>query len=119
MIYLMVMSHTLRHLPSTSKNYVNYISYHYLCVLFSSNRFSANQMPLSTTAWDIDLADHRSLELFFEHFEQTLVDLNFLDPENPRQAMTRFRRLFQRIHMDQMEVGLLRGVLSAAQRYCK
>ena len=35
------MSHTLRHLPSTSKNYVNYTSYNYLCLSFPYSKLNA------------------------------------------------------------------------------
>ena len=42
--------------------------------------------------------------------------LNFYDPENPKQLLTRMRRLFNRTRMDQMEVSILRGLLSSVQR---
>jgi tRNA (cytidine32/uridine32-2'-O)-methyltransferase len=41
-----------------------------------------------------------------------LVDLYFHDPENPRLLMMRMRRLFGRIRPDQMEISILRGLLS-------
>ncbi|MDA0957638.1 MAG: tRNA (cytosine(32)/uridine(32)-2'-O)-methyltransferase TrmJ, partial [Proteobacteria bacterium] len=43
----------------------------------------------------------------------TLAEVGFHDPENPRQLMTRLRRLFLRISPDQMEVSILRGFLKA------
>jgi tRNA C32,U32 (ribose-2'-O)-methylase TrmJ len=39
--------------------------------------------------------------------------VKFHDPENPRQLMTRLRRLFNRIRPDQMEMNILRGFLTA------
>jgi len=48
--------------------------------------------------------------------EQTLIEVDFHDPENPRQLMTRLRRMFNRIRMDKMEVNILRGFLTAINR---
>jgi len=54
------------------------------------------------------------MERFYQHLEQTLVALEFLDPENPRQLMRRLRRLFNRARPDENEVNILRGILAAA-----
>lgn len=72
-------------------------------------------MELTTVRWDEDLATAKELEQFIEHLEQTLVDIEFHDRDNPRQLMTRLRRLFSRSRMDKMEVNILRGILSAVQ----
>ena len=44
-----------------------------------------------------------------------LVDIEFLDPQNPRLLPLRMRRLFGRIQLDRMEYHLLRGVFSRVQ----
>lgn len=56
------------------------------------------------------------LEGLYAHLEQTLVDIEFLDPDNPRQLMRRMRRLFNRAQLDRMELNILRGALAAAQK---
>ena len=66
--------------------------------------------------WDRDFATTEEIENFFVHLEQTLVDVEFLDPDNPRQLMTRLRRMFNRIRTDEMEVNILRGFLTAIQQ---
>lgn len=66
--------------------------------------------------WDIDLADSRETELMFEHLEKTLVQVAFLDPDNPRQLMTRLRRLFLRAIPDRVEINVLRGFLTAINK---
>ena len=66
--------------------------------------------------WDIDFATADAVEFFFEHLEQTLLQVGFHDPENPRQLMTRLRRMFNRIRMDEMEVNMLRGFLTAVNK---
>jgi tRNA (cytidine32/uridine32-2'-O)-methyltransferase len=56
------------------------------------------------------------LERFYAHLEQALVDIDFLDPDNPGQLMRRLRRLYNRCNLEQTEVNILRGILTAAQR---
>ena len=67
------------------------------------------------TQWDVPPAKVKELELYYEHMEQALVDLGFHDRANPRQTMTRLRRLFNRIRPDSMELSIMRGVLTAIQ----
>jgi len=72
----------------------------------------------------IDMADHvpanaEEMERFYRHLEETLVKLEFLDPDNPRQLMRRLRRLYNRARPDENEVNILRGMLSAAQQGIK
>ncbi|ALP53631.1 hypothetical protein Tel_11085 [Candidatus Tenderia electrophaga] len=62
-----------------------------------------------------DLAPADEMESFFGHLEQTLVELEFLDANQPRKLMRRLRRLFNRARLDKTEVNILRGVFSAAQ----
>lgn len=54
------------------------------------------------------------MERFYTHLEHTLVELDFLDPQNPRHLMRRLRRLFNRARPDSNEMNILRGILSAA-----
>lgn len=56
------------------------------------------------------------MERFYLHLEQTLVDLDFLNPDNPRQLMRRLRRLYNRVRPDENEINILRGILAAAQQ---
>lgn len=66
--------------------------------------------------WDVSPAPVQDVEGFFEHLEQVLVDIEFHRRDKPRQLMTRLRRLFQRSQLDQMEVNILRGILTAVQK---
>lgn len=63
--------------------------------------------------WDQEAATAKELELFLAHMKEVLIEIEFLDPENPRQLMRRLRRLYQRIQPDKMELNILRGILSA------
>lgn len=55
------------------------------------------------------------IEGFFNHLEQTLLAIGFLNPGNPRRLMRRLRRLFFRAQLDSREVNILRGILTAVQ----
>lgn len=74
------------------------------------------QKPAVTADWDAPWVDAQDMERFYVHLEETLVALNFLKAEAPRQLMTRLRRLFNRQRMDSMELNILRGILTAAQK---
>ena len=75
------------------------------------------QTPAEVEQNTADLATADELELLYVHMHQTLIDIEFLDPQNPRQLMRRLRRLFNRAHLDKMELNILRGIFAAAQ--CK
>ena len=55
------------------------------------------------------------MERFHSHLAQTLADIEFFDPDKPKQLLTRLRRLFARVRLDQMELNILRGILTAVQ----
>ena len=63
--------------------------------------------------WDTPPASSDELENLLVHLEETMVSTGFLDPDVPRQTMTRMRRMFGRIRPDQSEVAILRGLLSS------
>jgi tRNA (cytidine32/uridine32-2'-O)-methyltransferase len=45
-------------------------------------------------ALDYVPASTDEMERFYQHLEQALIELDFLDPDNPRQLMRRLRRLY-------------------------
>ncbi len=47
---------------------------------------------------------------------RSLIDIDFLKPQNPRQLMRHLHRLFNRVQLLDSEVSLLRGILTAAQK---
>ncbi len=58
-------------------------------------------------------ATSAAMELFYEHLQRALLAAGFLDPDNPRHLMRRLRRLFNRAAVDENELNILRGMLSA------
>jgi tRNA (cytidine32/uridine32-2'-O)-methyltransferase len=61
-------------------------------------------------------ASAEAMERFYAHLQQTLEEIGFLDPENPRIMMRRLRRLFNRARPNEVEMNILRGILTAAQK---
>jgi tRNA (cytidine32/uridine32-2'-O)-methyltransferase len=72
----------------------------------------SGQAPVVDASWDQPLATMAQLEGFFGHLESVLVSSDFVDPTNPGQTMTRLRRLFTRVRLDDKEIQMLRGVLT-------
>ena len=60
--------------------------------------------------------DAGQMERFYVHLEETLLDIKFLNPEQPKKLLMRLRRLFNRARPDQNEINILRGILAASQR---
>ena len=70
---------------------------------------------ISVNPPDWEPVDDQQMEGLFEHLEQTLLDLRFLNPKQPKRLMMRLRRLFNRARPDQNEINILRGILKASQ----
>jgi tRNA C32,U32 (ribose-2'-O)-methylase TrmJ len=63
----------------------------------------------------VPLASAAEMEKFYGHLEQVLAEVNFRDRTNSGHLMARLRRLFQRTVLDQNEMNILRGILTAVQ----
>ena len=59
--------------------------------------------------------DAKDFEHLYQHFEQSLTEIGFLDPENPKNLMRRLKRLFNRADLDRNELQILHGILRAAE----
>lgn len=58
----------------------------------------------------------KMLEVFYQHLEQVLIDIGFIDAERPMHQMQKLRRLFARGRLEASEVQLLRGILAEVQK---
>ena len=63
---------------------------------------AANPLPLATSD---------EVEGFYRHLEQTLVQIGFLNPDEPKKLMQRVRRIYARANLEKEEVNILRGIL--------
>ncbi|MDG2270731.1 MAG: tRNA (cytosine(32)/uridine(32)-2'-O)-methyltransferase TrmJ [Halioglobus sp.] len=82
-------------------------------MVISSSQLTVNDEE----EWDAPFASQGRMEHFYAHLEETLIDVEFLDPAAPRQLMTRLRRLYSRVRLDEMELNILRGVLTETQKW--
>jgi len=58
-------------------------------------------------------ASSREMALFYEHLERALTGVNFINPDKSQHIMRRLQRLFNRAELNQNEMNILRGMLSA------
>ena len=68
-----------------------------------------------------DFPEYSAEELthLIEHFNETVFNLELIDPANPKQILTRMERMFRRLYPDQMEGNFLRGFLKAVNKQIK
>lgn len=53
------------------------------------------------------------IDAMFVHMEQTLTEIGFYNPANPRRLFARLRRLFNRTRLEREEVDIFRGIFRA------
>jgi TrmH family RNA methyltransferase len=63
----------------------------------------------------VPLASAAEMEALYAHLEQVLDEIDFRDRTRSGHLMARLRRLFQRSVLDQNEMNILRGILTAVQ----
>jgi len=63
------------------------------------------------------LASAAQMESFYQHLQQTMADIGFLQPERSKSIMRRLRRVFNRTQLDTKELDILRGILRFSQNH--
>ena len=64
-------------------------------------------------------ADAAQVAGMLQHWEQSLVDIGFLDPAAPKKLMPRLNQLFNRADLSEEEVHILRGIAKAMSQSAK
>lgn len=64
---------------------------------------------------DVPLATAEEMTRLYEHIERVLEEIDFRDRTGGGHLMARIRRLFNRAQLDQNEMNILRGILTAVQ----
>lgn len=64
----------------------------------------------------IQFVKQEKLEQLYKHLEETMIDVEYHDRNNPRRLLHRLRRLFNRALLEESEYNILRGLLSAIQK---
>ena len=82
--------------------------------IFKSNH---NQEPRD---WhDYPEVDSENLQMLIDHFIETAVNIDVIHPDNPKKIISRIKRMFSRLHPDEMETSFLRGFLAAINKKLK
>lgn len=64
---------------------------------------------------DVPLATAEEMNRLYAHLEEVLKEIDFQDRTGGGHLMARIRRLFNRAMLDQNEMNILRGILTAVQ----
>jgi tRNA/rRNA methyltransferase len=59
-----------------------------------------------------DPARGEALESMFAHMRKTLLDIDYLDPQNPDHLLRTYRRIFSNAGLSSRDVRIIRGLLS-------
>ena len=60
--------------------------------------------------------DAQEMENFYQHLEDGLVAIKFLDLNQPGHLLSHLRRLYSRTHLTRLELNIMRGILTAMQK---
>jgi tRNA (cytidine32/uridine32-2'-O)-methyltransferase len=68
---------------------------------------------------DYPEVDSANLQMLIDHFIETAVNIDVIHPDNPKKIISRIKRMFSRLHPDEMEASFLRGFLAAINKKIK
>ncbi len=83
--------------------------------VISYELYVASRQGLEVTKNVQEQATVAQMEGLFDHMELALTDIGFLKPPSCQKLVRRLRRLYNRAQLDETDVNILRGVLSASQ----
>jgi tRNA (cytidine32/uridine32-2'-O)-methyltransferase len=107
--------HALVHIPSNPEYSSLNLSQAVQILSYEFRMAASGEDGYSIEPLDWEPVDGLEMDRFFQHLEQTLLEIEFLNPAQPKKLMRRIHRLFNRARPDQNEINILRGILSAAQ----
>jgi tRNA/rRNA methyltransferase len=81
-------------------------------IFTAANKYNANKKHL-------ELAESAKAEDMYDHMRRLLLDIGFLNPQNPDQVLGMFKRIFTRAGMTREDVKLVRGVFRQLQWYIR
>lgn len=81
-------------------------------VAYEINRTKPNNILPTTAA---ELATNEQLQALYQHLQHILVNSGFLTIKHPRKVLAKLKLLFNRAQLEENEVQILRGILTAIQ----
>ena len=86
-------------------------------ILYEIFKASSNDRPRE---WrDYPEVNSEQLQRLIKHFIDTAIEIDVIDPENPKKILSRIKRMFTRLQPDEMEVSFMRGFLSGIKKKLK
>jgi len=67
----------------------------------------------------VEYASSDNMERFYEHLQETLIDIDFLRLKQSPQLMPKLRHVYNRVRLKQEELNILRGILNKTQKLTK
>ena len=83
--------------------------------VFSYELRMAAGMVAGYQAPEFQLATQAEIDAMFTHMRDTLTEIRFFNPENPKRLFSRLQRLFNRTRLEREEVDIFRGIFRAVQ----
>ena len=109
------MAHALIRIPASPQYAALNLAMAVQVVAYELHRARAATPPVSLPL-AAPLANTQEMERLYAHFAEVLEEIDFRDrTQSGTHLMTRIRRLLQRAELDQNEVNILRGILTAVQ----
>lgn len=68
---------------------------------------------------DYPEVDSENLQMLIDHFIETAVSIDVIRKDRPKKIISRIKRMFTRLHPDEMETSFMRGFLSAINKKIK
>lgn len=87
--------------------------------ILSYEIFKASHNTEARDWHDYPEVDSANLQMLIDHFIETAVNIGVIHPENPKKIISRIKRMFSRLHPDEMEASFLRGFLAAINKKLK
>ena len=86
-------------------------------ILYEIFKASSNDRPRE---WrDYPEVNSEQLQGLIKHFIDTAIEIDVIDPENPKKIISRIKRMFTRLQPDEMEASFMRGFLSGIKKKLK
>jgi tRNA/rRNA methyltransferase len=76
-------------------------------------------LPASGVGFQGQMASAAQIDGMYAHLEQALIEIEFLNPDNPKKLMPRLKRLFSRTQLETEEVNILRGIANQILQKCR
>ena len=86
-------------------------------ILYEIFKASSHDRPRE---WrDYPEVNSEQLQRLIKHFIDTAIEIDVIDPENPKKIISRIKRMFTRLQPDEMEASFMRGFLSGIKKKLK